>query len=171
MEQELEKDKCTDGGFKIPIAYLALVVSTFSMYFSLQANIAEFRPYVGIRNIELVVLNQGHFEVTALIENTGKVPANNVNIRIFQILEGGMSQPIPDETVRKGLVLMPSEILAHTLRVDTIGLDNLINSNDGLSMIWEVKYDGITTKNHTSLVNTRFNPTFKIFDIVSGFAD
>ena len=153
------------------ISIFAFAISVFAVILSMNVYKSEFRPYVGLKGLELLALNPNYFEIRTILENKGRVPANNVKIEAFQVLEDGSKQLFPGDATRQGLVLMPLSPFIYTLSANTNDLDSLIYSDRGWSIILQVKYDGIVTKNHTSFMEAKYDPDLEAFDITKGFAN
>jgi hypothetical protein len=143
-------------------AITSIIFSTIT--YRKQENLAEFRPYIGIGNINVKPSN-GEFKGYARIFNTGHVPANNVKIIIEQYIN--------DELVKadkfdegKSIIIMPEPtFITMPFSIDA---DLVTNKEWKINII--IDYDGVNTKKHSTTSTELYDDKNNVFISMGGFA-
>lgn len=128
---------------------------------------ANYRPYLSLQ-----VASEDSEQMikgTLVIENTGNVPANNVRIKLLQIISG--TELKNESKTEHAGILFPKARLFHYF---SIGGDVFKRHSEENNVIWEIYYtiiyDGISTKNHISELKFYYDKKKKAFATLGGKA-
>ena len=181
-ENQLSKNQNNDGlakkqtwimTFQVIIAVLTLVLLWQANEISRQVSLTEFRPYVGIKNVQFHKISSTEGSVSFTITNTGQVPANNI---LFKATMQSKTSSIREKENEDGQfgILFPGNESDLTVPVEG-DMDKLLEGPDsfevfiGLTMV----YDGITTTGHKTSskykVRTQYGGGL-VFDLLEGEA-
>lgn len=152
--------------FKYSTNSILALAAIAALFVSAAANLAEYRPYIGIEAIP-VEKNNDILKAKARIINSGSVPANNIKIIAKQFVDeevvisyDGMDEPYSS-------LLLPIPVyLTYPFSID----NNLIGEDNDWTVELTFKYDGVNSKGHETKFLGRYNRNDNTFHILDGYA-
>lgn len=145
---------------------------TIGFLYQINLNTYQFslRPYVGVKSIDTTA-TEGRIEAAIRLENTGKVPANNVKINFLQDIPGIKSNPVVPEK-SADTIIFPNTSMVTTASV-TSSPEHIRDIFSG-KLDWHIRmtisYDGIGTHGHETEYSLWFDSKIKKFKSDRGVA-
>jgi|CXWL01.1.fsa_nt_gi hypothetical protein len=172
-EKKRSKLEILRDWFSIIVPSVTLIVTIVGFY-NIHLNTYRYslRPYVGITKSNVVIMSK-KIQGILSIENSGKVPANNVRARIKHFINGERLNLDNDAIPEISIVVFPGNTMYQRPHISgsVDYMNKVLSGSKKWTMSVIIDYDGIATKGHRTEQFLEFDTHTKKFNFNKGSAN